>query len=150
MTTQDELIKKKFSLLELAELLKNISEACRINGCSRQREYFLFWVTYRASYNPPGSPSPDMPFINVSLTIFLILIFLKMKSYRTAFVRRSCGQVCSNDHHRAALFDEILDFLSPHTNQHKLFSFRLRSTSIFPYSVNSWDLWPATTRHLSD
>lgn len=36
MTTQNKLIKKKLSLLELAEFLKNVSEACRINGCSRQ------------------------------------------------------------------------------------------------------------------
>lgn len=39
MTTQDKLIKKKLSLLELAEFLKNVSEACRINGCSRQHFY---------------------------------------------------------------------------------------------------------------
>lgn len=34
MPTQDKLIKKRLSLLELAEFLKNVSEACRINGCS--------------------------------------------------------------------------------------------------------------------
>jgi transposase InsO family protein len=39
MTTQDKLIKKKLSLLELSEFLHNISEACRINGCSRQHFY---------------------------------------------------------------------------------------------------------------
>ncbi len=39
MTTQDKLIRKKLSLLELAEFLQNISEACRINGCSRQHFY---------------------------------------------------------------------------------------------------------------
>ena len=36
MTTQDKLIKSKLSLLELAEFLKNISHACKVNGCSRQ------------------------------------------------------------------------------------------------------------------
>jgi len=39
MTTQDKLIKRKLSLLELAEFLKNISQACKINGCSRQHFY---------------------------------------------------------------------------------------------------------------
>ena len=39
MTTQDKLIKSKLSLLELGEFLKNISQACRINGCSRQHFY---------------------------------------------------------------------------------------------------------------
>jgi transposase InsO family protein len=39
MTTQDKLIKRKLSLLELAEFLTNVSEACRINGCSRQHFY---------------------------------------------------------------------------------------------------------------
>lgn len=35
-TQQNKLIKKKLSLIERAEFLKNVSEACRINGCSRQ------------------------------------------------------------------------------------------------------------------
>src|SRR4030042_3125490 len=39
MTPQDKLIKKKLSLLELSEFLHNVSEACRINGCSRQHFY---------------------------------------------------------------------------------------------------------------
>jgi len=39
MTTQDKLIKRKLSLIELAEFLQNISQACRINGCSRQHFY---------------------------------------------------------------------------------------------------------------
>jgi len=39
ITTQDKLIKRKLSLLELAEFLQNISQACRINGCSRQHFY---------------------------------------------------------------------------------------------------------------
>ncbi|KQC12936.1 MAG: hypothetical protein APR63_09875 [Desulfuromonas sp. SDB] len=30
---------KKQTLLELAEFLKNVSEACRISGCSRQHFY---------------------------------------------------------------------------------------------------------------
>jgi hypothetical protein len=36
MTTQEKLIRNKLSLLELAEYLKNVSEACKINGVSRQ------------------------------------------------------------------------------------------------------------------
>jgi hypothetical protein len=39
MTTQQKLIQKKLSLLELGEFLNNISEACRIHGCSRQHFY---------------------------------------------------------------------------------------------------------------
>ena len=39
MTTQEKLIKRKLSLLELAEYLTNVSQACRINGVSRQHFY---------------------------------------------------------------------------------------------------------------
>jgi len=36
MTTQEKLIKRKLSILELAEFLNNVSKACKINGVSRQ------------------------------------------------------------------------------------------------------------------
>lgn len=39
MTTQDKLIRGKMSLLELAEYLKNVSQACRVMGVSRQHFY---------------------------------------------------------------------------------------------------------------
>jgi transposase len=39
MTTQEKLIRNKLSLLDLAEYLKNVSEACKINGVSRQHFY---------------------------------------------------------------------------------------------------------------
>jgi len=39
MTTQEKLVRRKLSLLELAEYLKNVSQACRINGVSRQHFY---------------------------------------------------------------------------------------------------------------
>lgn len=39
MTTQEKLIRRKLSLLELAEFLKNVSQACKIQGCSRQHFY---------------------------------------------------------------------------------------------------------------
>ena len=39
MTTQEKFIRNKLSLLELAEYLKNVSEACKINGVSRQHFY---------------------------------------------------------------------------------------------------------------
>jgi len=39
MTTQDKLIKRKLSLLELAEFLQNISQARKIIGCSLQHFY---------------------------------------------------------------------------------------------------------------
>jgi hypothetical protein len=39
MTTQEKLIHRKLSLLDLAEYLKNVSEACRVMGVSRQHFY---------------------------------------------------------------------------------------------------------------
>lgn len=39
MTTQEKLARNKLSLLELAEYLKNVSQACKINGVSRQHFY---------------------------------------------------------------------------------------------------------------
>jgi hypothetical protein len=39
MTTQEKLVQKKLTLLELGEYLQNVSEACRISGCSRQHFY---------------------------------------------------------------------------------------------------------------
>jgi hypothetical protein len=36
MTTQEKLIRRKQSLLELAEFLRNISQACKIHGVFRQ------------------------------------------------------------------------------------------------------------------
>jgi transposase InsO family protein len=39
MNTQDKLINRKLSLLELADYLKNVSQACKINGVSRQHFY---------------------------------------------------------------------------------------------------------------
>lgn len=39
MTTQDKLIRRKQTLLELAEYLRNISQACKIHGVSRQHFY---------------------------------------------------------------------------------------------------------------
>jgi hypothetical protein len=39
MTVQDRIVKNKMSLLELAEYLQNVSEACKIHGVSRQHFY---------------------------------------------------------------------------------------------------------------
>ncbi len=39
MTTQEKLIRKKQSLIEMAEYLQNVSQACKINGVSRQHFY---------------------------------------------------------------------------------------------------------------
>lgn len=39
MTVQERIVKNKMGLLELAEYLKNVSEACKINGVSRQHFY---------------------------------------------------------------------------------------------------------------
>ena len=39
MTTQEKLVKRKLSIIELADFLKNVSQACRINGVSRQHFY---------------------------------------------------------------------------------------------------------------
>ena len=39
MTTEEKLIKNKLGLLELANYLKNVSEACRVMGYSRDTFY---------------------------------------------------------------------------------------------------------------
>jgi transposase InsO family protein len=39
MTTQEKLVRRKLIILELAEYLKNVSQACKINGVSRQHFY---------------------------------------------------------------------------------------------------------------
>ena len=39
MTTQEKLIKPKLKLLELADYLRNVSEACKIMGYSRDTFY---------------------------------------------------------------------------------------------------------------
>ena len=39
MTAQERIVKNKMSLLELAEYLQNVSEACKIHGVSRQHFY---------------------------------------------------------------------------------------------------------------
>jgi transposase len=39
MTTQERIVKSKMSLIELAEYLQNVSEACKIHGVSRQHFY---------------------------------------------------------------------------------------------------------------
>lgn len=41
MTTQDKLINRKLTLIELAEFLKNVSQACKIHGVSRQHFYYI-------------------------------------------------------------------------------------------------------------
>ena len=49
MTTQEKLIRRKQSLLELAEYLQNISQVCKINGVSRQHFYDI-----KKAYNKHG------------------------------------------------------------------------------------------------
>ncbi len=39
MTTQEKLVNRILSIIELAEFLKNVSQACRTNGVSRQHFY---------------------------------------------------------------------------------------------------------------
>lgn len=39
MTTHEKLEKRKLTLIELAEYLKNVSQACKIHGVSRQHFY---------------------------------------------------------------------------------------------------------------
>lgn len=39
MTMQERVVKNKMGLMELAEYLQNVSEACKINGVSRQHFY---------------------------------------------------------------------------------------------------------------
>ncbi len=49
MTTQEKLVRNKLSLLELAEFLKNVSQACKITGVSRQHFYDI-----KKSYEEQG------------------------------------------------------------------------------------------------
>jgi transposase InsO family protein len=49
MTTQEKLIRRKQSLLELAEYLQNVSQACKIHGVSRQHFYDI-----RKAYEEQG------------------------------------------------------------------------------------------------
>ncbi len=49
MTTQQKLVQQKLTLLELGDYLQNVSEACRISGCSRQHFYDI-----RKSYESQG------------------------------------------------------------------------------------------------
>jgi len=49
MTTQEKLVNRKLSIIELAEFLKNVSQACRINGVSRQHFYDI-----KKAYNEHG------------------------------------------------------------------------------------------------
>ena len=51
MTTQEKVIKRKLSLLELAEYLTNVSQPCRINGVSRQHFYDI-----KKAYEEQGIP----------------------------------------------------------------------------------------------
>jgi transposase InsO family protein len=53
MTTQEKLIRRKQSLLELAEYLQNISQACKINGVSRQHFYDI-----KKAYEEHGLEGP--------------------------------------------------------------------------------------------
>jgi len=39
MTTEQKLIRKKLDLIDLAEYLQNVSQACKINGVSRKHFY---------------------------------------------------------------------------------------------------------------
>jgi len=39
MTAREKLVRRELSLLELVEYLNNVSQACKINGVSRQRLY---------------------------------------------------------------------------------------------------------------
>jgi Integrase core domain. len=49
MTVQERIVKNKMSLLELAEYLENVSEACKIHGVSRQHFYDI-----KKSYEEEG------------------------------------------------------------------------------------------------
>ena len=55
MTTQEYLIRRKMGLLELAEYLKNVSEACRVTGVSRQHFYDIRKAFAEGSYETINS-----------------------------------------------------------------------------------------------
>ena len=52
MTQREKLARAKMSLIELAEYLKNVSEACRVMGVSRQHFYDI-----KGAYADGGMPA---------------------------------------------------------------------------------------------
>jgi hypothetical protein len=67
MTTQEKLIRKKLSLLELSEFLQKISQACRINGYSRQH----FYDITAERFSSPGGMSFEVIPIPITPIFFL-------------------------------------------------------------------------------
>jgi len=52
MTMQERVVKNKMGLMELAEYLQNVSEACKINGVSRQHFYDIKKAYEEKGYHP--------------------------------------------------------------------------------------------------
>ena len=50
MTTQEKLVSRKLTLIELAEFLKNVSQACKIHGVSRQHFYDINYPINKLFY----------------------------------------------------------------------------------------------------
>ena len=59
MTTQEKLIRRKQSLLELAEYLQNVSQACKINGVSRQHFYDIKKAYEEQGRRSSGEDPPE-------------------------------------------------------------------------------------------
>ena len=66
MTTDERIARRKFSLLQLAEELDNVSRACRISGYSRQQFYEIRrnYQTFGAQGLIDRLPGPKGPHPN--------------------------------------------------------------------------------------
>jgi transposase len=63
MTTQEELVKRKLTLIELAEFLKNVSQAYKIHGVSRQHFYDIKKAYEKHGFEDLKEKTPRKPCI---------------------------------------------------------------------------------------
>ena len=62
MTQSDKIIRSKMSLLDLAEYLQNVSEACKVMGVSRQHFYDI-----KQAYNEGGAEAEAVAEADIGL-----------------------------------------------------------------------------------
>lgn len=74
MTTQEKLVKRKLSLIELSDFLKKVSQDRRINGVSRQHFYDI-----KKAYDEPAILINDIYlynlFFNCEYNILIAYVF---------------------------------------------------------------------------
>ena len=85
MTTQEKIVRSKLSILELAEYLKNVSEACRINGVSRQHFYDIKKAYEEHGIEGLKEKTRRKPCVKNRVAPEVEQAVLKMVSYQTGF-----------------------------------------------------------------